>query len=371
MRLLLEKRAERSQSMAIWSPIIAVALTLVTGGIIFALRGLNPLGALYIYFIEPLTTSWSIEQLIIKATPLALIGAGLSVSYLANVWNIGAEGQLTAGAILGGIVPVLFPEWQSPLTLVAMLLLGVLGGMAWGSIPALLKNRFSANEILTSLMLVYVAQLLLDWLVRGPWRDPQGFNFPKTITFSGWQLLPQFKVIPDAMGPVYVNLGAFLALAVTLALAILMARTLKGFEIRVLGTAPRAGRFAGFSRTGAVWFCFLLSGGLAGLAGVCEVMSTVGQLQPSISPGYGFTAIIVAFLGRLNPVGALVAALALAISYLGGESAQVAIGISDKIAKVFQGILLFYILACDTLILYRLKLLPSRVPGSVAAESRT
>ena len=355
MRLVLEKRPEHSVKMAVLSPVIAIALTLVTGGIMFALRGLDPLAALYIFFVEPLTTSWSIEQLIVKATPLVLIGAGLSVSYLANVWNIGAEGQLTAGAILGSAVPVLLPEMQTPLTLVLMLVLGVIGGMAYASIPAFLKNRFSTNEILTSLMLVYVIQLMLDWLVRGPWRDPQGYNFPKTIAFSGWQTLPTFQILPPSLGPLYINLGAIFAVIAVLALALLMGRTLKGFEVRVQGVAPRAGRFAGFSRERTVWFCFLLSGGLAGLAGVCEVMSTVGQLQPGISPGYGFTAIIVAFLGRLNPIGALVAAFALAISYLGGEAAQVALGISDKTARVFQGVLLFYILACDTLILYRLR----------------
>ncbi|MFO1123090.1 MAG: ABC transporter permease [Hyphomicrobiales bacterium] len=357
MRLVLEKRGERSDRMALLSPVIAILLTLITGGIIFALRGLNPLEALYIYFVEPLSTSWSIEQLIVKATPLALIGAGLAVSYIANVWNIGAEGQLTAGAILGSAIPVFFPEMQTPLTLVLMLALGVIGGMAWAAIPAFLRNRFGANEILTSLMLVYVIQYLLDWLVRGPWRDPQGYNFPKTISFSGWQTLPSFQVVPSSIGPIYVNLGAIFAVVVVVALALLMGRTLKGFELRVQGVAPRAGRFAGFSREGTVWFCFLLSGGLAGLAGICEVMSTVGQLQPGISPGYGFTAIIVAFLGRLNPVGALIAAFALAISYLGGESAQVALGISDKTARVFQGILLFYILACDTLIVYRFRLI--------------
>jgi simple sugar transport system permease protein len=362
MRLLLEKRPERSQRMAILSPILAIMLTLVTGAIIFALRGLNAWNALHVYFIEPLTSVWSIEQLIVKAAPLALIGAGLAVSYLANVWNIGAEGQLTAGAILGGSIPVFFPEWQSPLTLVSMLILGVLGGMAWASIPAFLKNRFNANEILTSLMLVYVSLLLLDWLVRGPWRDPQGYNFPKTISFADWQTLPTFGGA--------IHLGAILALIVAVALTVLMSRSLKGFEVRVIGTSPRAGRFAGFSRKGAVWFCFLLSGGLAGLAGICEVMSTVGQLQPSISPSYGFTAIIVAFLGRLNPLGALIAALALAISYLGGEAAQVALGISDKIARVFQGILLFYILACDTMILYRLKLVPGRTTSSAPVEAR-
>lgn len=359
MRLVLEKRGERSDRMAILSPLIAVVLTLVTGGLIFAFKGLNPFAALYVYFIEPLTTSWSIEQLIVKATPLALIGAGLAVSYLANVWNIGAEGQLTAGAIFGAAIPVFFPDLQSPLTLVLMLLLGVIGGMACAAIPAFLKNRFSANEILTSLMLVYVVQLILDWLVRGPWRDPKGYNFPKTIAFTDWQLLPSFQLLPPSLGPLYINLGAIFAVVAAIALAFLMGRTLKGFELRVQGVAPRAGRFAGFSREKTVWFCFLLSGGLAGLAGICEVMSTVGQLQPGISPGYGFTAIIVAFLGRLNPIGALVAAFALAISYLGGEAAQVALGVSDKTARVFQGILLFYILACDSLILYRLKFIGS------------
>ncbi len=361
MRIMLEKRGEQSAAMAILSPFIAFGLTLIAGAIIFALLGFNPLAALYVYFVEPLTAVWSIEQLVVKATPLVLIGAGLAVCYMANVWNIGAEGQLTAGAIIGGMVPILFPAWQSPLTLVAMLIMGAIGGMLYGAIPGLLKNRFNANEILTSLMLVYVAQLLLDWLVRGPWRDPQGFNFPKSITFEGWQLLPS---IPGTS----IHIGALFALAAVAALAFLMGKTLKGFEIRVAGSAPRAGRFAGFSRERMVMFSFLLSGGLAGLAGIVEVASTVAQLQPQISPGYGFAAIIVAFLGRLNPLGVLFAGLLLALSYIGGEAAQITLGISDKIAKVFQGILLFFILACDTLILYRIKFESSRIPAARPAE---
>ncbi|MFO1088263.1 MAG: ABC transporter permease [Hyphomicrobiales bacterium] len=359
MRLVLEKRAEHSQTMALVSPLIAIALTVVTGAILFAVAGYDPAKALYAYFVEPFTSVWSLEALVVKATPLVLIGAGLSVAYLANVWNIGAEGQLTAGAILGGAIPVFFPAWQSPEVLPVMLALGVLGGMAWAAIPAFLKTRFGTSEILTSLMLVYVAQLLLDWLVRGPWRDPQGYNFPKSVGFDGWQLLPTFGGT--------IHLGSLLALLVVIALTVLMGRTLKGFELKVTGSAPRAGRFAGFSRDGLVWFAFLLSGGLAGLAGICEVMSTVGQLQPSISPSYGFTAIIVAFLGRLNPIGALLAGLLLAVSYLGGEGAQVALGISDKVARVFQGILLFYVLACDTFILYRLKV-EGGAPQSAATK---
>jgi simple sugar transport system permease protein len=360
MRIRLEKRPEHSKAMTVLSPVIAIGLTVIVGGIIFALRGSDPLEALYVYFIEPLTEWWSIQAVIVKATPLVLIGAGLAVSYLANVWNIGAEGQLTIGAVAGGMLPILFPEWQSPLTIVGMMLLGIAGGMIYGAIPAVLKTRFGANEILTSLMLVYVAQLFLDWLVRGPWRDPKGFNFPKSITFSDWQTLPYLTSS--------IHIGVLFALAAAVALAVMVGRTLKGFEVRVSGGAPRAGRFAGFSRGKMVMFCFLVSGGLAGLAGVVEIASTVGQLQPQISPGYGFAAIIVAFLGRLNPVGALLAGLLLALSYIGGEAVQISLGISEKVARVFQGILLFFILACDTLILYRIRIDVGRAGELQAAE---
>lgn len=350
MKLILERRGTASRVMAYLSPVIAVTLTLIAGGILFALSGLDPFDALYLYFIDPLTSLWSLEELVVKMTPLVLIGVGLAVCFKANLWNIGAEGQLTVGALFGSSIPVLFPEWQSPLVLVLMMLLGAVGGALFAGIPALLKNRFGVNEILSSLMLVYVGQLILDWFVRGPWRDPDGFNFPKSVSFEGWQLLP-------TLGTGRVHIGAIFALVAVVAVYILMTRTLKGFEIHVSGSAPRAGAFAGFSRRRLVWFCFLVSGGLAGLAGVCEVAGPSGHLQPSISPGYGFTAIIVAFLGRLNPFGVLVAGFMLAISYLGGESAQIMLGVSEKTAQVFQGMLLFFILACDSLILYRIRVL--------------
>lgn len=342
----LEKRPERSAQMALASPFIALALTIVTAAIIFGLRGNNPLQALYVYFVEPLTAMWSVEQLLVKASPLILIGAGLAVAYRANVWNIGAEGQLTAGAIVAGAVPVFLPAWQSPLTLLVMIALGVAGGMAWAAIPAFLRNRFNANEILTSLMLVYVSQLLLDYLVRGPWRDPQGFNFPKSVTFADWQLLPYITS--------GIHLGVLVSIIIAIILGYVVTRTIKGFEITVTGLSPRAARFSGFSEKKTVMFCMLLSGGLAGLAGAFEISSVVGQLQPQISPGYGFAAIIVAFLGRLNPVGVIFAGLLLALSYIGGEAVQTALQIPDKITRVIQGILLFYILACDTMITYRL-----------------
>ena len=349
MRLVLEKRPERSRAMQVASPLFAVALTILFGSILFAARGIDPLHAIYVYFVGPLTTLWSVEELIVKATPLVLIGAGLAICFRADLWNIGAEGQLIAGALAGASVPILAPQWDSALAIPAMLLLGMLGGMAWAAVPALLRNRFGANEILTSLMLVYVAQYLLDWLVRGPWRDPHGFNFPKSISFNEWHLLATF-------GDGRVHLGAVLAVIAAAVLFVFMSRTLKGFEIRARGEAPRASGFGGFSQQGTTWLCFGLSGGLAGLAGICEVAGPVGQLQPTISPGYGFTAIIVAFLGRLNPLGALFGGLVLAICYLGGEAAQVELSISEKTAQVFQGMLLFFILTCDTLIRCKVRL---------------
>ncbi len=352
MRLELEKRPERSARMAIASPFLAVALTLVVGAMIFAAIGVNPARGLYVLFVEPLTQGWSLQELVVKATPLVLIACGLLVCYLANTWNIGAEGQFVMGGVVGSILPVLLPDFANPLTLPLMLVMGILGGMGWAAIPAFLKVRFGTNEILTSLMLVYVAQLFLDWLVRGPWRDPGGYNFPESRVFSAAASMP-------VLGDGRMSIGAIIALVVVAALAVLLSRTLKGFEIKVLGQAPRAGAFAGFSQKKMIVFAFLLAGGLAGLAGIMEVSGSIGQLLPSISPGYGFAAIIVAFLGRLNPLGALVAGLVLALSYIGGESAQIALGVSEKITRVFQGMLLFFVLACDTLILYRFRLVRS------------
>lgn len=348
MPLQLEKRGEPSVFMALASPVVAVALTIATGAALFVALGINPQEALYIYFIEPLMTDWSRDELAVKATPLVIIGIGLCIAYLSNTWNIGAEGQFVAGAVAGSAIPVLLPDFSGPMVLPLMLLCGFIGGALWGYIPALLKTRFGANEILTSLMLVYVASLFLDWLVRGPWRDPDGFNFPESALFSASATVP-------ALFDGRMHWGAVIAVVLAVVVAILMGRTIKGFEIRTLGVAPRAGRFAGFSQRDMVIFAFLVSGGLAGLAGILEVAGTIGQLRPVISPGYGFTAIIVAFLGRLNPIGVLIAGTALALTYLGGEAAQIALNISDKTTRVFQGILLFYVLACDTFILHRLR----------------
>ncbi|MBP0440954.1 ABC transporter permease [Tianweitania sediminis] len=350
MRVELVKRPQHSKLFSALSPLIALALTLLCGAAIFAALGKNPAEGLYFYFIDPLREVWSLHELAVKAGPLILIAVGLSVCYLSNNWNIGAEGQFIIGAIAGASLPVLLPDFQSPVVLPLMLIFGMLGGAAYASIPAFLKTRFGTNEILTSLMLVYVAQLFLDWLVRGPWRDPAGNNFPLTRRFHPDAVLPE--IMPTSGSA---HWGIVFALVAAVVVWFLVSRTIKGFEVRVLGASPRAGRFAGFSGKRMVFFAFLLSGALAGLAGISEVSGAIGYLQPVISPGYGFTAIIVAFLGRLNPLGIVAAGFVLALTYLGGEAAQISLGMSDKVARVFQGMLLFFVLGCDTLIHYRVR----------------
>lgn len=361
--LRLEKRQGRSTLFSFLSPFIALFLTMLVGAGMFAIQGHDPLYALYVYFVEPLTETWSLHELAIKAAPLILIATGLSLCFRSGNWNIGAEGQFIAGAIAGSAFPVLLPGFDSFWVLPLMLLSGILGGMAWAAIPALLKTRFGANEILTSLMLVYVAGFLLDWIVRGPWRNPEGFNFPESRTFSGWQVLPEILSSGRA------HYGAVFAVFGVIVVWILMSKTLKGFEIEVVGRAPRAGLFAGFNPKRTTLYVFLVSGAFAGLAGIAEVSGAIQQLRPSISPGYGFTAIIVAFLGRLSPPGIFAAGLVLALSYLGGEAAQVELNLSDKFANLFQGLLLFLVLACDTLINHRLVWSGSRPATAAAGKS--
>lgn len=362
MRLELVRRSDPSRLMALLSPLVAVALTVATTFVVLAFYGADPLRGLFIYFVAPLTEGWSREELVVKATPLILIAVGLAIGYLSNNWNIGAEGQFTVGAITGSMLPVLLPEFQNFATLPLMLVMGALGGAAYAMIPALLKTRFGTNEILTSLMLVYVALLFLDWAVRGPWRDPRAYGFPNTIGFSDAAMIP-------FIGSGRLNASSIVALIVVLVLAVVFARTLKGFEIRVLGESPRAGAFAGFSAKRMTIFAFAVSGGLAGLAGIMEVASVIGKLQPVISPGYGFTAIIVAFLGRLNPIGILIAGFVIALSYLGGEAIQSGLQVSSKMAQVLQGTLLFYVLACDSFILYKLRLVLSPIREGATARA--
>ncbi|MTJ81298.1 MAG: ABC transporter permease [Telmatospirillum sp.] len=354
MPFKMEPRQEVSRTVVYATPVLAVLLTVISGYFLFLCLGLSPATTLYHFLISPTLTFYGWSELCVKAGPLVLIATGLAIGFRANVWNIGAEGQLTFGAIgAGGIALAFWNEsglWILPL----MCLAGILGGMIYGAIPALLKTRFGVSEILTSLMLTYVSTLGLGILVYGPWRDPQGFNFPQTRMFTDSSLLP---LILDGTR---MHVGILVTLAISLAAWILMTRTIAGFQVKVVGEAPAAARFAGFSRNRTIWMSFLVSGAGAGLAGTFEAAGPVGQLVPHLTPGYGFTAIIVAFLGRLHPIGIIVAGFLMAISYNGGEIAQVEDRLPQAATGVFQGMLLFYLLACDFLSRYRLRRISAR-----------
>ncbi|MFT5721411.1 MAG: ABC-type uncharacterized transport system permease subunit [Motiliproteus sp.] len=349
MSVRLVPRVETSKAMVYGSPLLALLLTLVAGFVMFTLMGINGGQALYAFFIVPVSDSYGVSELLVKAIPLILIGIGLSIGFKANVWNIGAEGQLVMGAVAAGGLAIFNHESESAWLLPAMLLAGGLGGMAWAAIPAFLKTRFNANEILTSLMLTYVAALFLSYLIHGPWRDPEGFNFPESRLFGDAALLP---LLGEGTR---LHIGLLIAVAVVIAAWVLLSRTLIGFQVRVVGAAPRAAQFAGFNHKRLVWFGLLSGGCLAGVAGMIEVSGPIGQLVPQVSPGYGFTAIIVAFVGRLHPLGVMIAGLLLALSYLGGETLQMEMGLPQAVTGVFQGMLLFFLLACDVLISYRIR----------------
>ncbi|QBE63873.1 ABC transporter permease [Pseudoduganella lutea] len=345
----LEARPAPSRAMMLASPLIAALAMLVSGSILFMAMGQEPLHAFYVYFIKPATTLYGVGELLLKATPLILCGVGLAIGFRADVHNIGADGQLTVGAIAAGCVALYFDGVEAPWVLPLMLVAGALGGMAWAAIPALLRTRFNTSEILVSLMLVYVAYLLLSYLVHGPLRDPDGFNFPQSKMFGDAATLP---LLVEGLR---VN-GAFVLSLVSVAGAWFFCRhTFAGYRMQVSGMSPAAALYAGFSAPRNVWLAFLVSGAMAGLAGVGEVAGPIGQLQPSVSPGYGFAAIIVAYVGRLHPVGVLLAALLMSLLYIGGEAAQIELQLPSAITGLFQGLLLFYLLAADLFIHYRFK----------------
>jgi len=350
--LKLETRPQPSKVMSFASPLIALAITVVVGVILFMLLGKDPLKGLQVFFFEPIKSLYALSELSVKAVPLLLIALGLAVCYRSNVWNIGAEGQYIFGALAGGWVALQAgpaTEFLGRGIVVFILLAGVLGGMLWACLVALLRDRFNANEILVSLMLVYVAEQVLVWLVYGPWMDPDGHNFPQSITFLA------VTKIPRLMTGLRAHIGVLIALVAVAGFWVFMFRTYRGFALQVGGLAPAAARYAGFSSRQALWTALLISGGMAGLAGALEVAGPLGQLTPYVPAGYGFAAIIVAYVGRLHPVGIIFSSLLMSMFYIGGELAQSRLGLPKSLTGVFQGLLLFNLLACDTLIFYKLR----------------
>ena len=344
----LQVRAQPSGFWTFASPLLALLITVLLGVLLFSLLGKDPVRGLQMFFWEPLKSSYALGELVVKATPLLLIALGLAVCFRSNVWNIGAEGQYIIGAVCASGVALLAEKDTGSWMVVAVILAGVLGGMVWAGVTALLRDRFNANEILVSLMMVYVAVQLLGLLVYGPWKDPLGYNFPQTKNFDA------VTRIPRLMDGSRMTIGVLFALAGVGAVWVFLFRTRAGFAQQVGGLAPAAARYAGFSARQALWTALLVSGGMAGLAGALEVAGPIGQLTPYVPAGYGFAAIIVAYVGRLHPVGLVFSSLLMSMFYIGGELAQSRLGLPKSLTGVFQGLLLFSLLACDTLVNYRL-----------------
>jgi simple sugar transport system permease protein len=358
--LRLEPRSQTSRFWSQASPVLALLITVLIGVMLFSLLGKDPVKGLQVFFWEPIKNAYGWSELLVKATPLLLIALGLSVCFRANVWNIGAEGQFVMGAIFtSGVALTASPDSLPGFWVLAMLA-GVAGGMLWGALTAWLRDRFNANEILVSLMLVYVAIMVLNYLVYGPWKDPKGYNFPQTQTF---EVVAQ---IPRLIQGSRVGVGSLLVLLGVVGLWVFLFRTRAGFAHQVGGIAPAAARYAGFSSRKALWLALLVSGGCAGLAGGLEVAGPLRQLTPYVPVGYGFAAIIVAFVGRLHPVGMVFSALLRSMFYIGGELAQSRLGLPRSLTGVFQGLLLFSLLACDTLMNYRIRWRIKAKPQEVA-----
>lgn len=359
MKLKLEARGEDSRLISYLSPLLAGLLTLVAGACLFAALGKDPLVTLYTFFIMPISDVYGWSELGVKAAPILLCATGLAICFRANVWNIGAEGQLLMGGLIGSWAALSLIDAEGVWVLPVVLIAGAGAGALWAGIPAYLKTQFHTNEILSTIMLNYIALNLLLYAVHGPLKDPDGFNFPESALFSDWTTLP---VLIEGTR---IHFGIMLALLAVVVVWVLLSKTFIGFQISVLGKDARSAKFAGFKEKKLVWFSLLSCGALAGLAGVGEVTGPIGQLIPHISPGYGYAAIIVAFLGRLHPFGILMASLLMALLYMGGEMVQIEMGLPLALTGLFQGMLLFFLLACDVLIGYRIRIFKHKPAGGL------
>jgi simple sugar transport system permease protein len=352
--LRLEKRPSPSRTWAYLAPVLAVIATMIGGGVMFALLGKDPFEAIRIIFYDPLFSefAWYYRpQLLIKGAPLILIAIGLSMGFRAGIWNIGAEGQYIIGALFGaGFALALYPT-ESPFIFPSMIILGALGGFLWAMIPAVLKTKFGTNEILVSLMLVYVAEQLLASMSLGLMKNPEGFGFPGSRNLQQYASAHNAEIWVGSG----VHMGVVFALMAVVFAYVLLARHQLGFHIRLTGESPKAARFAGVNPNRLVIFCLGSSGALAGLAGMFEIAGPSGQVNIAFNSGYGFTAIIVAFLGRLNPFGIFLAGLLMALTYIGGEIAQSSLGLPAASIQAFQGMLLFFLLAVDLLTNFKIK----------------
>ncbi len=358
MRLKLEKRRAPSLAMLVATPIASVILTMLIGIVVFDLLGINGFEAVVDIFLSPLLYSYKWQDVALKAAPLIIIALGLSMGNRAQVWNIGAEGQYVIGALCCAGVGIAFGQTGGFLVVVLMIAAGIVGGGLWAAVPAWLRTRFNVNEILSSLMLTYISFQVLGYLVGGPWKDPNGRNFPATAPLADSQTLP---VWPEST----VHLGVLVALILPFVFWVIMARSEFGYQVRVVGSSATAARHGGFDSKRTIWATMIIGGAMAGLAGGLEFAGVLHKMDLGFPSGYGFTAIIVAFLGRLNPFGCLIAGIVLAVTYVGGQMAQTSVHIPNSTAGIFQAMMLFFILASDILVRYRIRLIPSTKAAGV------
>ncbi len=344
----IEQRTSSPGALALVPPLLAVIATVVASAAVLTSLGVPVTDALYYFYLSPFASRFNIGEVLLKMAPLLLIAQALAIGFRARIWNIGAEGQLILGAIGGSLLPVLFNESSNPFMIIGMAFIGMGFGMAWAAIAAFLRASLNANEILVTLMLNSIALQLLYYLVSGPMRDPFGFNFPQSALF------PDVAMLPTLLGGTRANVSLFVGIVATLFAWTLTQRSFAGFKLRVGGLAPGAAQYAGFSERRAVWLALLVGGGAAGLAGVFEVAGPLGQLQRVVTPGYGFAAIIVAFLGGLRPLGILAASFFMAVVYVGGDIAQTAANVPHSVNLLLQGILLTTYVACRVVTDFRL-----------------
>ena len=351
MHIVFEKRRSVSRRALVLVPAISFVVSLLLGAILLIASGVNPLNT-YLAMARGAFGSWrSFSETLVKAIPLMLTGLGVSIAFQMQFWNIGAEGQLALGGVAAAWVALFFADViPNPLLLPAVILMGMIAGAFWAGIPATLKAGLGVDETLTTLMLNYVAILFSEHLYYGPWRDPEGYGFPGTAPFPEAAWLPR-------LGNTRAHLGLLFAVIAAGLLWFIMNRTRWGFELRIIGKNQRAARYLGINIRRNIVLALLLSGALSGLAGACEVTGISRRLQQGLSLGYGYTAIIVAWMAQLNPLAVIPVAILMAGLLVGGDQVQIMMGLPSSVGLVLQGMILFPMLAGSLFTEFRLRII--------------
>ncbi|WP_146548431.1 ABC transporter permease [Rummeliibacillus suwonensis] len=330
-----------------WVPLLSIFVALIICAVFILLNGMNPITIYTKMFQGAFGSSFGISETIVKAIPLLLCGLGVAIAYRIAIWNIGAEGQFLLGAIGATAVTIFLPDLPGALYIPLMLIMGIAAGAIWGLFTALPRTYFQVNELITSLMLNYVALLLLNYLVYEAWRDPAGFNFPGTPEFTPYQMLAN-------IGGTRLHIGLVFALFAVAVLAFMLTKTRWGYELKLLGANSIAAKNAGIKMNKHILIVMMISGGLAGFAGAIEVSGVAGRLMYGISPGYGYTAIIVAWLAKLNPWAMIMTSLFIGGLIVGGYSVQ-SMGLPLSFSSMLQGAILFCLISGEMISGYRLK----------------